>query len=70
MKKILEIAFTSPGYFPLEISKAYITPRLECATVIVGEGLKNRLDDLGMVQQQLQQLCDWSMRIPKKPTVY
>lgn len=39
-----------------EISNAYITSRLESVAVVVREGLEDPLDDLGMVQQQLEQL--------------
>nr|CAD7439384.1 unnamed protein product [Timema bartmani] len=39
-----------------EVSNAYITSRLESVAVVVREGLEDPLDDLGMVQQQLEQL--------------
>lgn len=39
-----------------EVTKAYITSRLESVAVVVREGLEDPLDDLGMVQQQLEQL--------------
>lgn len=39
-----------------EVSNAYITSRLESVAVVVQEGLEDPLDDLGMVQQQLEQL--------------
>ncbi|XP_056631619.1 exportin-7 isoform X1 [Diorhabda sublineata] len=39
-----------------EVTNAYITSRLESVTVVVREGLEDPLDDLGMVQQQLEQL--------------
>lgn len=39
-----------------EVTNAYITSRLESVAVVVREGLEDPLDDLGMVQQQLEQL--------------
>ncbi|XP_037091986.1 LOW QUALITY PROTEIN: exportin-7-like [Pollicipes pollicipes] len=39
-----------------EVTKAYITSRLEAAAVVVRDGLEDPLDDLGMVQQQLDQI--------------
>ncbi|XP_044003499.1 exportin-7 isoform X1 [Aphidius gifuensis] len=39
-----------------EVANAYITSRLESVTVVVRDGLEDPLDDLGMVQQQLEQL--------------
>lgn len=39
-----------------EVTKAYITSRLDSARVIVRDGLEDPLDDLAMVQQQLDQL--------------
>ncbi|XP_050294230.1 exportin-7 isoform X2 [Anthonomus grandis grandis] len=47
-----------------EVTSAYITSRLESAAVVAREGLEDPLDDLGMVQQQLEQLsvigrCDY-----------
>lgn len=39
-----------------EVTNAYITSRLESVTVVVRDGLEDPLDDLGMVQQQLEQL--------------
>lgn len=39
-----------------EVTSAYITSRLESVAVVVREGLEDPLDDLGMIQQQLEQL--------------
>lgn len=39
-----------------EVTKAFITSRLESARVIIRDGLEDPLDDLAMVQQQLDQL--------------
>lgn len=39
-----------------EVTNAYITSRLESVAVVVREGLEDPLDDLGMIQQQLEQL--------------
>ncbi|XP_066147042.1 exportin-7 isoform X1 [Euwallacea fornicatus] len=39
-----------------EVTSAYITSRLESAAVVARDGLEDPLDDLGMVQQQLEQL--------------
>ncbi|KAJ8686986.1 hypothetical protein QAD02_022780 [Eretmocerus hayati] len=39
-----------------EVTNAYITSRLESVAVVVREGLEDPLEDLGMVQQQLEQL--------------
>jgi len=39
-----------------EVTNAYITSRLECVAVVVRDSLEDPLDDLGMVQQQLEQL--------------
>ncbi|XP_043270659.1 exportin-7 isoform X2 [Venturia canescens] len=39
-----------------EVTNAYITSRLESVAVVVRECLEDPLDDLGMVQQQLEQL--------------
>lgn len=38
-----------------EVSKAYITSRMESARVIVRDGLEDPFDDFAMVQQQLDQ---------------
>ncbi|NWT39407.1 RBP17 protein, partial [Chroicocephalus maculipennis] len=40
-----------------EITKAYITSRLECVPVVVRDGLEDPLDDTATVFQQLEQLC-------------
>ncbi|CAG0893046.1 unnamed protein product [Darwinula stevensoni] len=39
-----------------EVTKAYITSRLESVPVVLREGLEDPLDDWGLVQQQLDQL--------------
>lgn len=39
-----------------EVTNAYITSRLESVAVVVREGLEDPIEDLGMVQQQLEQL--------------
>ncbi|XP_025828927.1 exportin-7 isoform X1 [Agrilus planipennis] len=39
-----------------EVTSAYITSRLDSVAVVVREGLEDPLDDLGMIQQQLEQL--------------
>ncbi|KAK9872641.1 hypothetical protein WA026_018776 [Henosepilachna vigintioctopunctata] len=39
-----------------EVTNAYITSRLESVAVVVRESIEDPLDDLGMVQQQLEQL--------------
>ena len=39
-----------------EVTRAYITSRLESVSVILKENLEDPLDDLGQVQQQLDQL--------------
>ncbi|XP_074643906.1 exportin-7-like [Tubulanus polymorphus] len=39
-----------------EVTKAYITSRLESVHVLIRDGLEDPLDDHGMVQQQLDQL--------------
>ncbi|XP_055684266.1 ran-binding protein 16 isoform X1 [Lutzomyia longipalpis] len=44
------------GTYTPEITKAYITSRLESVAVIVRTGQEDLLDDQGMVQQQLEQL--------------
>ncbi|XP_055389487.1 ran-binding protein 16 isoform X2 [Condylostylus longicornis] len=44
------------GTYTPELTKAYITSRLESVPVIAREDLEDPLDDLGMVQQQLEQL--------------
>lgn len=38
-----------------EVTKAYITSKLESVPVIVREGLDDPFDDFGMIQQQLEQ---------------
>lgn len=43
------------AYTP-EVTKAYITSRLDSARVIIRDGMEDPLDDLAMVQQQLDQL--------------
>lgn len=40
-----------------EITAAYIKSRLDAVPIILRDGLDEPLDDLGMVQQQLEQLC-------------
>ncbi|XP_033102804.1 exportin-7-like isoform X2 [Anneissia japonica] len=39
-----------------EITKAYITSRLESVTIVLRDGVEDPLEDSGMVQQQLDQL--------------
>lgn len=39
-----------------EVTNAYITSRLESVAVVVREGLEDPIEDLGMIQQQLEQL--------------
>uniref|UniRef100_A0A4W5MNF4 Exportin 7 n=1 Tax=Hucho hucho TaxID=62062 RepID=A0A4W5MNF4_9TELE len=39
-----------------EVTKAYITSRLESVCIILRDGLEDPLDDTGLVQQQLDQL--------------
>ncbi|KAL3864345.1 hypothetical protein ACJMK2_006036 [Sinanodonta woodiana] len=39
-----------------EVTKAYISSRLESVTVVVREGAEDPLDDHGMISQQLEQL--------------
>ncbi|KAL1509455.1 hypothetical protein ABEB36_004189 [Hypothenemus hampei] len=39
-----------------EVTSAYITSRLESAAMVARDGLEDPLDDLGMVQQQLEQI--------------
>nr|XP_029506295.1 exportin-7 isoform X9 [Oncorhynchus nerka] len=39
-----------------EVTKAYITSRLESVCIILRDGLEDPLDDAGLVQQQLDQL--------------
>lgn len=38
------------------MTSAYITSRLDSAAVVARDGLEDPLEDLGMVQQQLEQL--------------
>ncbi|XP_037252841.1 ran-binding protein 17 isoform X3 [Falco rusticolus] len=40
-----------------EITKAYITSRLECVPVVIRDSLEDPLDDTATVFQQLEQLC-------------
>uniref|UniRef100_UPI00398E7A80 ran-binding protein 17-like isoform X1 n=2 Tax=Pristiophorus japonicus TaxID=55135 RepID=UPI00398E7A80 len=40
-----------------EVTKAYITSRLESVHIIIRDGLEDPLDDTGLVFQQLEQLC-------------
>ncbi|XP_053935532.1 ran-binding protein 17 isoform X3 [Cuculus canorus] len=40
-----------------EITKAYVTSRLECVPVVIRDGLEDPLDDAATVFQQLEQLC-------------
>lgn len=61
-KMVASIQFmkeTSPHlldrYTP-EITRAYIASRLDSVTVVVGQGVDDPLDDLGTIQQQLEQL--------------
>lgn len=44
------------GTYTPEVTKAYITSRLESVRVIVRDSLEDPLDDLGMIHQQLKQL--------------
>lgn len=39
-----------------EVTRAYITSRLESVTAVIRDGLDDPFDDIGMVQQQLDQL--------------
>lgn len=39
-----------------EVTKAFITSRLESVAIIIRDGLEDPLDELGMVQQQLEQI--------------
>ena len=38
------------------MTRAYITSRLESVTAVIRDGLEDPFDDIGMVQQQLDQL--------------
>lgn len=40
-----------------EVTSAYITSRLESVPIILRDSLEDPLDDLGMVLQQLEQMC-------------
>ncbi|GCB78918.1 hypothetical protein scyTo_0018672 [Scyliorhinus torazame] len=40
-----------------EVAKAYITSRLESVPLIIRDCLEDPLDDMGLVFQQLDQLC-------------
>ncbi|XP_069755026.1 ran-binding protein 17-like isoform X2 [Narcine bancroftii] len=40
-----------------EVVKAYVTSRLEAVSIIIRDGLEDPLDDMGLVLQQLEQLC-------------
>lgn len=44
------------GTYSPEVTKAYITSRLDSTRIIIRDGLEDPLDDLAMVQQQLDQL--------------
>lgn len=44
------------GTYSPEVTKAYITSRLDSTRIIIRDGLDDPLDDLAMVQQQLDQL--------------
>ena len=46
-----------------EVSKAYITSRLDSVTMVIRDGLEDPLDDTGMVQQQLEQVSKDIMMI-------
>lgn len=39
-----------------EVTRAYITSRLDAVTRIVNDGLESPFEDIGMIQQQLEQL--------------
>lgn len=39
-----------------EVTRAYITSRLESVTAVIRESLEDPFDDIGMIQQQLDQL--------------
>ncbi|GFY49643.1 exportin-7-A [Trichonephila inaurata madagascariensis] len=39
-----------------EVTQAFVTSRLEAAAVVIRDGLEDPLEDLGMVQQQLDQM--------------
>ena len=41
----------------LQITKAYVTSRLESVETIIREGLENPLEDKTMVTQQLEQMA-------------
>lgn len=44
------------GTYAPEVTKAYITSRLDSTRIIIRDGLEDPLDDLATVQQQLDQL--------------
>lgn len=43
--------------FTPEVTAAYINSRLDAVPIIIRDGMEDPLDDLGMVHQQLEQLC-------------
>ena len=40
-----------------EVTKAYITSRMDSVAVVLSDGLEDPLDDQGMVSQQLEQVA-------------
>ena len=59
-----------------EVTKAYVTSRMDTVAAILRDGLEDPLDDAGMVQQQLDQVfsfhllffCFWSQWLSEKWT--
>ena len=50
---------TEPHYletYTPEVTSAYVQSRLEAVAMVVREGLEDPLDDMGLIQQQLEQI--------------
>ena len=44
-----------------EVTKAYVTSRMDTVAAILRDGLEDPLDDAGMVQQQLDQVFSFHL---------
>ena len=50
---------TEPHYletYTPEVTSAYVQSRLEAVAMVMREGLEDPLDDMGLIQQQLEQI--------------
>ena len=59
LNRVIETVATEPHFletYTPEVTSAYVQSRLEAVAMVIREGLEDPLDDMGLVQQQLDQI--------------